>query len=945
MIRTGYSFKTAIGHFDEVLSRLIETGWTAAPIADRNSTFGFNRWAKAASKAGLKPVFGVELGVVTEFGQKRPASDYWTFLALDDIKTINDIVYQATSNPGREPSLSYKQALSAGEVVAIAGERLQLDHVPAGAFLYSGLSPAMPRGQFKRIMDRGLPFVAMVNNLYTRQQDREFYRVALGRNSQTQTYPQHILSDEEWYDLMSWVPQDVRDTALANRKNILERCNASLRKATLLKPERPDTLENLCRVGAARLGVDLAAEPYASRLVHELKVIEEKGFEDYFYIIADLMAWAREIMVVGPARGSSCGSLVCYLLGITAIDPIPYGLLFERFLDITRTDLPDIDLDFSDRQRHLVFEYILKKYGSRRVARLGTVTMFQSKSALNQIGIALKIPRWQVDKVGENLETGSAGAEGNWLKATFEKSSVAKKFLEDNPNADLGIRLEDHPNTSSQHAAGVVITEDNLSNYVAVDAKTGATMCDKKDAEDLNLLKIDALGLTQLSIFERTLELIGQPARSDFLEKIETNDKKAFDVLNNGHFAGIFQFMGGALQGLTKQVKIESLNDIVAITALARPGPLDSGGAMSWVRRRAGMEPISYSHPLLEPILRETLGIVVFQEQVMRIGRDLGGLSWEDVTGLRRAMGKSQGPEAMERYGAPWRQGAMDRGLPDYIAEKIWKDLLTFGAYGFNKSHAVAYGLVSYWCCWLKAHHPVEFAAASLDAESDPQRQIALLRELDNEGIGYIPVDANLSRDRWSIATVSGKRVLVGPLTNIKGLGPSLVKEVLKARDDKTSVREVLKKHLKTASTAIDSLYPIKDKISELHPDLMALNIVSTPTEVISVQPGLRGDVMILAVAEKITVIDENEAERVEKRGGRTYTGPTAALNLWCHDDTDKIFCKIDRFLFDRLGKQIVERGRAGKALYAIKGTVPPSFRMISVKAIKYLGDLEDEHS
>ena len=271
----------------------------------------------------------------------------------------------------------------------------------------------------------------------------------------------------------------------------------------------------------------------------------------------------------------------------------------------------------------------------------------------------------------------------------------------------------------------------------------------------------------------------------------------------------------------------------------------------------------------------------------------------------------------------------------------MWDEMCAYGAWAFNRAHSVAYGIVSYWSCWLKAHHPVEFAAATLDSEKEPEKQIALLRELAIEGIGYTSIDKEHSSDRWEPVDKDGVKSLVGPLTLIKGFGPATVREVIDSRKSGLPLRASVAKKLEAAKTDVDSLFPIADSIKRLHPDLEAINIVSSPTPVINVQCGVRGDVMILALAKKLAPLNENEPSRVAKRG-RKVSGPTDALNMFFMDDTDEIFCKIDRYNFERIGREVSERGRQGKALYAIKGTIPEDFRMIKVRQIKFLGFTDD---
>lgn len=948
MIRTGYSFKRAYGHLEEVLSRIQEIGLPAAPIADHCSTFGFVRWSKLCKKADIKPVYGIEIPVSPNIGDKKPIIDNWTFIAKNSLTPLHELIADATSNPGKDAILNYKQAMAAQGVFKIAGHAARLDHMENQDDLFIGLSPAMNKGFFRQASEAGFSFVARSDNYYPRASDKELYRAILGKRSNTQTYPQWILTDNEWHEALNWIPFDERWNAIALSIDLLRASNAELIKAENLKPKEEFSLRAICEEGAKILGIDLNNQVYAARLDRELDLIEKKGFDDYIYIIADLVAWAKKRMVVGPARGSSCGSLVCYLTGITTIDPIGYDLLFERFIDINRNDPPDIDIDFSDERRDMVFDYAEEKYGSAYVARLGTVGMFRAKSSLNKIGIAVGIPPWQIDNM-DSAVVKRADGDPNVFKTVeeaFKTTLIGKKFLEEWPEAEIATKFEGHPEASSKHAAGLVITEKPVIEYVAINSKSPRTaMCDKKDAEDLNLLKIDALGLAQLSIFERVLQLIGKPDINGWLETIPLDDPAAFDVLNNGHFSGIFQFDGNALKALTKQAKVEGLEDLVALTALARPGPLASGGAAEWMKRKRGEAPISFYHPAFEPILKDTLGIIVYQEQVMRIGREVGDMDWPDVIDLRKAIGKKLGNEQLNSFKEKFAVGAKAKGIPDYIIDAVWRDVCTFGTYGFNRSHAVAYGVVSYWCLWLKAHYPVEFAAATLDAEKDSIKQLRILRELDAEGVGYIPIDPTASGARWEIKTVdptTGLKMLVGPLTQIKGIGPAKVKTIIDARKTGEELPKALKALLEGAKTEIDTLYPIDAAIKKIHPDLSAIGIETMPTKISAIQPGkTSGDVVILGIVRRINEKNENDATAVARRGYK-FNGPEKALNMFVADDHDEILVKVDRWKFEKIGLPIIERKRAGFALYAFKGECPKGFRMISVKNAKYLGDIED---
>ena len=942
-IRTGYSFRTAAGMIEDVMERITEITWDCAPISDRASTFGWVRWNKLAKKAGVRPIFGVELAVTDSLMARKPTVDYWSFFGIDDIGVINRLVQLATQQFRYEPLLTYEQANEVKGCVKVIGSRSLLNLVQNDENTYVALSPSTSKGYAKSATDLGLRFIASSDNKFIRPSDEGFYEVLCGRGASTQTYDQFIQDEGQWKrSVARAVPAELIESALAHRNQAMAQCKAGLKAATLLSPEKKLTLRQMCIEGAKKLGCDLTDPVYSARLDRELQLIADKQFEDYFYIIADMMQFARQRMICGPARGSSCGSLVCYLLEITTIDPIPYDLVFERFIDVSRNDLPDIDIDFSDQKRHLVFDYMEEKYGRDHIARLGTVALFRPRSAIDEAGAALSVPKWLCNKVLDSLIVRSSGDSRalSTLEDTLNGTPAGKELTTKFPEILVAAKMEGHPRHYSQHAAGIVVTETPVTDYVAVDARTGATHCDKKDAEELNLLKIDALGLTQLSVFEDALVMAGKDIH--FLERVPLDDVQAFEVINQKKFSGIFQFNGPALQSICNQVRIESLEDIVSITALARPGPMASGGTNEWVKRKNGAK-IEYPHPLFEPYLRTTIGIVAYQEQVMEIGRNIGDLTWEDVTALRKAMSKSLGKEYFDQFGDRFKAGARKKGIDGPMLDKIWDDLCAYGAWAFNRSHSVAYGIISYWCAYMKAHFPFEFAAATLTHEPDPAKQIMILREMRDEGIEYIPVDPELSTDKWSAGFKDGKKVLVGPMQAVKGLGPKLVAQVMSARARGEPVPARAEKLMRNATTEIDSLWPIRDKIKKIMPDPRERNIFTPPTRIIDVNTnGSEQSVLVFGCVQQIKPRDENEAVNVAKRGYEVK-GPTQSLNLTIADDTDRIFGKVDRFTFEKVGKEIVDRGRPGKALYAFKGKVPKDFRMIKVEMARFIGFMDDE--
>lgn len=923
-IRTGYSFRHAAGKIEDVLELLHMLRFERAPITDTASTYGWVKWDALCRKGGPAPVFGVELAVSPDVTAKKPVVDYWTFVARDSVVPLHGLIGVATEQFRYEPLLTVDQAIGAASAVnVIMGHRARVEDITPRPGLWFGAGPAATRHRLDIALKHWHPPVAVCDNRFPTKHDRSLYELVCGRHAGTQSYAQHILSDGDWqawcrnFDLDLNLPYE----AIENRDEIWRQSTATLPTATMLKPDYLLPLFALCMEGALKLGIDIENPVYNERLTRELKLIKEKDFEDYFHIVTDLVQWARERMLVGPARGSSCGSLVCYLLGITTVDPIKYDLLFERFIDINRPDLPDIDIDFSDQHRELIFDYVRQKYGSERVARLGTVNMFQARSALKEVALALDIPVWAAANIADQ-------AEKLALSEALRNPVIAKY-----PELALSSRLEDHPRHAGQHAAGVVITAGPVTDVVAVDRRTGATMCDKYDAESLNLLKIDALGLTQLSIFEDALELAGKPR--DTLNDVRLDDVKAFHVLNLHRYAGVFQFNGPALQGLCNKVTVTSLEDIVALTALARPGPLDSGEAQRWINVKTGKTKPIYPDKSIEHILKPTLGVVIYQEQVMNICRAFG-MTWEEVSAVRRLISKSAGALELDRYEAAFMQGGNKLGINSVVLLELWGVLRASGAYSFNKSHAVAYAIISYWCCWLKAHYPLEYAAACL-THAGEELQIKLLRELASEGTRYIPADAKRSIDKWTVANVDGHKTLIGPLSNIIGIGPKHQQAILSARARPQEVLPaVVGKVLASLRTKVDNLWPIKSAIDSMMTDTLRADLVSPRTDIADVQTrGAPYTVRVEGLIDSLKKVNENAPERVARRQGREVTGAVHSLNIWIGDDTDKIFARIDRLDFDELGEELLG---LGKGYYSIRGVVPADFRMIKVEKFRLIG-------
>jgi hypothetical protein len=425
------------------------------------------------------------------------------------------------------------------------------------------------------------------------------------------------------------------------------------------------------------------------------------------------------------------------------------------------------------------------------------------------------------------------------------------------------------------------------------------------------------------------------------MNTVDLNDQKAFDVLNDGKFLGVFQFEGYALRRLTKTIRVTTFDDLSILSALSRPGAAE--GADAWVRRRSGVEKVTYPHELLEPYLKETLGAIAFQETIMKIAHDLGGLDWPTVAKLRKAIGKSQGEAALDVYGQPFKDGLVKSGIPEEIAIDFWRMILASGSYLFNKSHTVAYGMISYWTCWLKAYYPVEFAAASMTMKTDPQAQIEFLRELDKEGIKYLPVDIDHSTEKWRVVRKGDEKVLVAPLSGVKGIGPKMISQIMSARARNEPLPDRALKLLNNPKTDIDELYPVEEALKKI--DLSSHGVRSEVTPCGEAKPNGSWweNVICVGVANVIAEHDENEerrvSDRIERGQAGIMTGPTKFVEIRLADSTGVVYAKIGRKEYKDLQPKI-EGAKVNKSLIMVRGTVCPEAPVMLVKNIKIIGEV-----
>lgn len=579
--------------------------------------------------------------------------------------------------------------------------------------------------------------------------------------------------------------------ALQNTIAISERCDVSLELNKIIMPsfETPpamtsdEYLERLCREGITRRDIKWDSS-YEARLAYELKTIKDMGFSGYFLVVNDFVSFAKQNRImVGPGRGSAAGSLVAYLLGITDLDPLEYGLLFERFLNPERVSMPDIDIDFCYERRNEVINYVRKRFGSKQVAQIITFGTMAAKAAIRDVGRALGMSYGEVDRVAKLIP----GELGISIREALDQSPDLRQLASSNRQIEnllnLASKVEGFPRHASTHAAGVVIAKEELTNYLPLALSNEAeiiTQYPMEDIEALGLLKMDFLGLRTLTVIRDTIRLIeANRGETVDLTKIPTNDQLTFAMLQKGHTLGVFQLESRGIRNLLVRLKPENIADLIALMALYRPGPLGSGMVDDFIMGRHGLKQITYLHPSLEPILAETYGVILYQEQVMRIASDLGGFTLGEADLVRRAMAKKK-PETLAALREKFINGSKARGIPEAKAVEIFELMEYFSGYGFNKSHSAAYAVVVYQTAYLKSNYPQEYLAALLTSMMGNPDKIGLyVEECRRLNIKILHPDINRSQASF---VPEGDNIRFG-LMGIKNLGIGAIEKIISERE------------------------------------------------------------------------------------------------------------------------------------------------------------------
>lgn len=926
-VRTGYTFKRVYGRTPEVVARLKELSAPAAAIVDDN-TWGAVRWAKDMTKEGLMPMFGMEIKIKTE----ELGGDFYRvawILAKNSKRFFN-----ATSMAVKQGYLTPEQFGSLEGVVRFAGAAVGL--LEPEQYDYIDVNPAsmlLAAHQLEVARATGKPVVITSYNDMPSEEHKNF---AYAYRIRDRAGVRHICQLDELKSLLGHLFQDNEWKKAVDNTCAVAACleGVELQKAPIIHLE--GDMVSLARQGQeyrVKMGhIKEWTQEYEDRFVEEIHQIQLKDFDSYFLVVADLVRFAKTKMLVGPARGSSAGSLVCYCLGITEVDPLPFNLLFQRFIDISRADLPDIDIDFEDTKRHLVFEYLQEKYGVDNVSKLGNINTLKAASVMAEVGKKFSIDAWQTDAVRNSLIEYSSGDAryGKGLQDTFTTTGPGQEFVAKYPAAAACMGdLELHPSHTGVHAAGILVCNEPITDYCTVGAD-GVPHIDKPDSEYLNLLKIDALGL-------RTLGIIGDTGviTAEELYSLKFDDANVFSILNDDKVSGIFQFEGDAVRSVTRSVNIDRFSKIDNLTALARPGPLASGMAQKYIARASGKEPVTYDVPQLEKYLSDTYGVFLYQEQIMSVVKEIGLFDWVKTSAVRKAMSGRKGEEYFNKMGEDFVAGATSQGIPEDQAKKIWQEMVTFGSWGFNKSHSVAYAIITYYTIWLKYYHPLPFAAACLRAAKDDEQTIAILRELAAEGIDYVPIDTELSQANWTVA--NGK--LIGGIMNAKGFGPVKAAKYLAARESGT-LTDKMRETLANAEVKFSDLREAHTKWGAYYADPALIGVTTGHPILNMAEVADRKTALMIGKLVKKVLADENEAIRVKKRVAKGkpahWKGQSQFVDLFLVDDsTDSpMRFRIPTTLYLTVGKKIFEGSPKG-AWFLVRGWKIPGLGMFNIDKIK----------
>jgi DNA polymerase-3 subunit alpha len=818
---------------DEILDYCQKLGMDSVALTDHGAIYGAVEFYKKAKERKIKPIIGAELyqAIESRF-QERPGIDdkrYHIVLLVKNETGYKNLVKLITKShlegfyykprideellaqhsegliclsaclQGKIPQLilakkfeeAERTALKYQEIFGKGNFYLEIQHHPnirEQKIVNEALIEISKKNK--------IPLIATNDCHYLRPEDAEAQDILMLINTGADPNdPERLTMRADDFSMRppERMIEDFKNVpeAIENTQRIVEACNFEFKLGEIKMPkfETPngknpeEYLEELCYEGLKKRYGEKVEQKVLERLKYELEMIKKTGFASYFLIVQDFVNWAKsQRIVVGPGRGSVGGSLVAYVLGITEIDPLKYDLLFERFLNPERVSPPDIDIDFTDVRRDEVIEYLAQRYGRDRVAQIITFGTMAARAVVRDVGRALGYSYSYCDKIAKLIPPHStldeALAKVIELREIYQTDEKAQRLL------DLARKLEGRARHASTHACGVVISTVPLDEICPLqhptqDDKAIVTQYEMRSLEDLGLLKIDVLGLKNLTLIEETLKKIYAIYKKEIkLDEISFEDKKTYKLFQKGETIGVFQFESEGMRKWLKKLKPNNFDDLVAMIALYRPGPMQF--LQDYIEGKHGKKKVTYLHPKLERILKSTYGIPIYQEQVMQIAQELAGFTLGQADTLRKAIGKKI-KSLLEELGEKLISGMINKGISKEVAQKIWEWILPFGSYGFNKSHSVAYAKIAFYTAFLKAHFPVEFMASLLSSEkADVEKVGFLIEECKRMGIEVLPPDINESFRDFSV--VPGKNQIRFGLLGIKNVGENTVQAIVEER-------------------------------------------------------------------------------------------------------------------------------------------------------------------
>lgn len=849
-LHTDYSLVDGVVRVKALVKHCAKLGMPAVAVTDDSNLFGLIKFYKAAEAAGIKPIAGADLWLESRFIEEPSQVCVLVCSEQGYRNLVLLISRAWQHNQQRGKALikrEWLEELSDGLILLSAarhgelGQLLLADKFDDARELAEQFSQWFPQRFYLEVQrtsrpgdenclhasvalaeQLGLPLVATNDVRFLKVEDFDAHeaRVCIhdgatiedSRRPRRYSDQQYLKSPEEMLELFSDLPE-----ALANSVEIARRCTLNITLGKNFLPDFPipagQTIEEFIQQDS-RAGLEkrlqqlfgdaetIAArrQEYDERLQFELNVINQMGFPGYFLIVSDFIRWAKANDVpVGPGRGSGAGSLVAYALEITDLDPIEYDLLFERFLNPERVSMPDFDVDFCMDKRDRVIQYVADKYGREAVGQIITFGSMAAKAVVRDVARVQGKPYGLADRLSKMIP----GTPGMTLEKALEEEEPLRDFLASSSGDgdavreiwEMALKLEGLTRNVGKHAGGVVIAPGKLTDFSPLHCdelgESLVTQYDKDDVESAGLVKFDFLGLKTLTIIDWAVKAINarivpQGEKPINITTIPLADKKTFDLLKVGETTAVFQLESEGMKGLIRKLKPDVFEDIVALVALYRPGPLESGMVDNFINRKHGREPLAYpdpqyQHEWLKPILEPTYGVILYQEQVMQIAQELAGYSLGGADLLRRAMGKKK-PEEMAKQREVFETGAKDKGVDPNLAIKIFDLVEKFAGYGFNKSHSAAYALVAYQTAWLKAHFPAEFMAAVISADMhNTDKVVTFIDECRHMGLKVLPPDVNSCGFRF---TANADGHIVYGLGAIKGLGEAPIDAIVAARDE-----------------------------------------------------------------------------------------------------------------------------------------------------------------